>query len=205
MANGYTRQSSSKSTGDTLTATEWNNEFNTLESSFSAATGHDHDGTAGGGALIKLDSSVTNTLPVANGGTGVSALANNGVLYGQGSNDVGQTAEALNEGEVLIANGGLVPVFGALDVNNTTSVTGQLRIENGGTEANNAAAARSNLELDPIASIKHTLSATSAPTVNDDTGDNYEPGSFWIDQSNSDAYICLDNSSGAAIWKKITP
>jgi hypothetical protein len=42
--------------------------------------------------------------------------------------------------------------------------------------------------------------ATTAPTVNDDTGDGYTVGSIWIDTTGDAAYICADASSGAAVW-----
>ena len=48
-------------------------------------------------------------------------------------------------------------------------------------------------------------SATAAPTTGDDVADGYQPGSIWVDLTNDDAYICLDNAAGAAGWKKITP
>lgn len=46
---------------------------------------------------------------------------------------------------------------------------------------------------------------TAAPTANDDSGDGYVVGHVWIDETNDDAYICLDNTSTAAVWKKMTP
>jgi len=46
--------------------------------------------------------------------------------------------------------------------------------------------------------------ATAAPGVGDDTGDGYSVGSIWCDVTNDKAYICLDASSGAAVWTEIT-
>lgn len=46
---------------------------------------------------------------------------------------------------------------------------------------------------------------TAAPTVNEDSGDGYLVGLIWVDETNDDAYICLDNTATAAVWKKITP
>ena len=46
--------------------------------------------------------------------------------------------------------------------------------------------------------------ATAAPTVNDDSGDGYAPGSRWVDVTNDKAYVCLDASSGAAVWTEVT-
>ena len=69
----------------------------------------------------------------------------------------------------------------------------------------NAANARTALGIDPIATKKSNLSATAAPTVNDDSGDGYAVSSVWIDLTADDAYMCLDASLGAAVWKKVTP
>lgn len=50
---------------------------------------------------------------------------------------------------------------------------------------------------------------TAAPTANDDdvgTAGNeiFGIGDVWVDESNERAYICLDNSTGAASWLEIT-
>lgn len=46
--------------------------------------------------------------------------------------------------------------------------------------------------------------ATTDPTINDDTGDGYVIGSLWVNVTADTAWICLDNSSGAAVWTEIT-
>jgi hypothetical protein len=46
--------------------------------------------------------------------------------------------------------------------------------------------------------------ATTSPTVNDDEGDGYDIGSVWFDISSDTGYVCLDATSGAAIWKITT-
>jgi len=52
--------------------------------------------------------------------------------------------------------------------------------------------------------VKSNIAASSAPTVNEDTGDGYSIGSFWLDTTNDVAYLCLDAGSGAAVWKNIS-
>lgn len=53
MATGYTRQSAGVIiTGNTIQASDFNNEFNLLEDFADATVGHNHDGTVGGGAKI---------------------------------------------------------------------------------------------------------------------------------------------------------
>jgi hypothetical protein len=45
------------------------------------------------------------------------------------------------------------------------------------------------------------LDATTAPTVNDDSGDGYSVGSLWIDVTNDHAYVCVDATATAAVWR----
>ena len=76
MPTGYTRQSSGVIiNGATIQASHFNNEYNALQDAFNATTGHNHDGTAGGGAPVSLTASVTGTLPIANGGTGATTAS----------------------------------------------------------------------------------------------------------------------------------
>lgn len=51
---------------------------------------------------------------------------------------------------------------------------------------------------------KANFVATSAPTVNDDTGDGYTIGSWWVNTSSDEAYLCVDATAGAAVWTKIS-
>jgi hypothetical protein len=67
---GFSRQSAGLIiTGATILASHSENEFAALNTAF-GASGHDHSGSGGNGALIPLTTSVTGTLPIANGGTG---------------------------------------------------------------------------------------------------------------------------------------
>jgi hypothetical protein len=45
---------------------------------------------------------------------------------------------------------------------------------------------------------------TTAPTVNDDTDLGYNVGCVWIDTTADKAYVCLDNTDGAAVWTETT-
>jgi hypothetical protein len=46
--------------------------------------------------------------------------------------------------------------------------------------------------------------STSNPTVNDDTGDGYTVGSHWYNTTADSVFICVDASSGAAIWECVS-
>jgi len=61
-----------------------------------------------------------------------------------------------------------------------------------------------NLDLIDANSPKVKLDATSAPTVTNDTDEGYVAGSIWVDVTNDKAYVCLDNTDGAAVWTETT-
>ncbi len=45
---------------------------------------------------------------------------------------------------------------------------------------------------------------TTDPTVTDDSTIDYSVGSTWINTTTDSYWVCVDNSSGAAVWKKTT-
>lgn len=64
-------------------------------------------------------------------------------------------------------------------------------------DSTNGAAVWKDITLDP----ESNFAGSAPPTVNDDEGDGYEVGSIWVDRTNDTAFMCLDASSGAAVWK----
>lgn len=50
--------------------------------------------------------------------------------------------------------------------------------------------------------LKNNLSATTNPSVNDDSTQGYEPGSVWINNTTQIAYICVSSSVANAIWQQ---
>ena len=46
---------------------------------------------------------------------------------------------------------------------------------------------------------------SSQPTVNDDADDEVDIGDLWVDTAADRAYICTDNTVGAAIWTLLAP
>ena len=78
--SGYTRQSATDIVdGLTVEAQPLNDEFNMLQSAFSASTGHAHDGSVGGGAPI---TSAGPSLDVNFGATALYPRLNNVVNLG---------------------------------------------------------------------------------------------------------------------------
>lgn len=53
--------------------------------------------------------------------------------------------------------------------------------------------------------VLHNLSATTEPTVNDDVGDGYGPGSLWLAtiSTRKFLFICASSGAGAAVWHQI--
>lgn len=49
---------------------------------------------------------------------------------------------------------------------------------------------------------QHNFSATVAPTVSNDVTGGYSVGSMWFDTVAVFFYLCVDNSSGAAVWQR---
>jgi hypothetical protein len=52
--------------------------------------------------------------------------------------------------------------------------------------------------------LKDNLGASLAPTINDDASEGYSVFSIWVDTTANNAYICLDNTNSAAVWKSMT-
>ena len=67
-------------------------------------------------------------------------------------------------------------------INLQTSVSGYLLPINGGTGG------------------KSNVTATSNPTITDDVAAGYAPGSIWLNTSTNRIFICVNNTSSAAVW-----
>ena len=87
---------------------------------------------------------------------------------------------------------------GALDSFDTRT-TGQIIAASHMNDVQNAIVA---VETELGTQPRHT--DTTAPTVNDDSGDGYSVGTLWTDTTNDRVYIAIDVSSGAAVWQEIT-
>lgn len=81
-----------------------------------------------------------------------------------------------------------ISTFGDLDVVDTGAASGDLLVYGG-----------SNWIV-----LKNNNTATTAPTVNDDSGVGYTVGSRWHDITADEAYTCLDATVGAAVWLNTT-
>lgn len=85
------------------------------------------------------------------------------------------------------------PGAAALAEGEPAFTTGQNRLYIGDTDDGNA----------PMA-CRMKLDGTSAPTVNEDANDGFSVGSIWCDTTNDKAYVCVDSTATAAVWKEIS-
>lgn len=74
-----------------------------------------------------------------------------------------------------------------------------------GLEGRSYAEVKTDLGLSNALNVVNKLDATVAPAVTDDNDPGgYSVGSLWIDVTADKAYICLDATNGAAVWKETT-
>jgi hypothetical protein len=127
---------STYTTGDLLYASG----TNILGSLTSVATGNvllsGGIGVAPSYGKVDLATTVSGTLPIANGGTNITSYTIGDLLYASGTNILGSLASVAT-GNVLLSGGvGVVPSYGK--VNLTTMITGVLPLANGGTNKSSA-------------------------------------------------------------------
>jgi hypothetical protein len=70
-------------------------------------------------------------------------------------------------------------------INLTTSVAGYLPAVHGGTGG------------------KNNVTATVNPTTTDDASDGYAPGSIWENTTTGRVFICVGNTTNAAVWREL--
>jgi hypothetical protein len=173
-------------------------------------------GDAAAGKYLKADG--TFAVPPAAGAAGGvldGTYPNPGLAAGVAGDGLTETSDVLSvnvDGSTIEISGDALRLKDAGTTNaklaNMTEATIKGRAAGAGTGAPvdlTATQVATILGLDAIATKLSNLSAAVAPTVNEDSGDGYAIGSFWLDTTADDAYICLDASVGAALWKKITP
>lgn len=121
--------------------------------------------TSGANANITSLTGITTPIPVSEGGTGAATLTSHGVLLGEGTSAVGQTA-AGTTGQVLVGSTGANPAFGTTvsGLTFTSAITPQSTGGIVGTTTNDSANAGSVGEL--IQNSTATTSATSGAPLN---------------------------------------
>lgn len=168
-------------------------------------------------AYVCLDASTGAAVwtELGSGGSGAPTDAKYIVQEANGSLSAEQSLGALTTGILLNTVTGSVGVLSTAvgadlpSHNHAASqiTSGQLILEQGGTEADLSATGPGVLQQRTagaaFTNLKYNFSATAAPAVTDDDGDGYDEGSWWFDLTNDKAYVCLDASTGAAVWTEL--
>lgn len=55
-------------------------------------------------------------------------------------------------------------------------------------------------DLPFVMALKNNLTATTDPTVSNDSTQGYEAGAQWLNVTANRAWVCLSNAAGAAVW-----
>ena len=114
---GYSSRQSTIATGNTMLASDFNDEYNSILGAMSPTTGHKHDGSGGEGARITesaLQGGTQHTIPIWDGAS--TDIASTG-LFTNGQLLVGVTGGApavvTMSGDATLATGGALTVTGA--------------------------------------------------------------------------------------------
>ena len=51
--------------------------------------------------------------------------------------------------------------------------------------------------------LKRNLTATTDPDVDDDASEGYSVGSDWVNATLDRYWMCVDSTTGAAVWKRL--
>ena len=148
--------------GNVINAAPLNGEFNALAAAFDASTGHEHDGTTGDAPKINLTgaAAVTGTLPVANGGTGITSFGT-GVATALGQNVTGSGGIALATSPTLTTPVLGTPTSGQLS---NCTVDGTDAVGFRTTPVNSQSAAYTLVLADSGKTILHPSADTTART-----------------------------------------
>ena len=69
--------------------------------------------------------------------------------------------------------------------------------------ANPHAVTAAQVGLGNVENIRVRFTATTKPTFNDDSSNNYSVGAIWVNTTTKQAYVLVDDTVGAAVWKDI--
>lgn len=161
-------------------------------SALGAATKQYVDAVAGGGGAVTLVN-ITDFGSVA--GPNLANLNGNMSI---GTTSYGATAAPTNG---LLVNGNIT-TDGQYQIGGVQIDTNALSNMNV-TSATNGDTLRYSGGSDFV-NIANNYTAVTNPGTGDDSGDNYQVGSIWVNTSTDAVYVCTDNTATAAVWVEVT-
>ena len=179
---GYTRQST-YSDGDTILAADSNNEFDAIEITMAAGTGHAHDNNAGQGAFVPLISNVANSRKVEVTASGAKTTGDHQVT-GQIISDSGPITATL--GNIVATAGSIDATAGAVTAGTTvTGATGVIATTGGVTATAGGVTASAGDITATLGNIDATAGSVSAgTTVTAGTGATVTSGNLAVSSGN---------------------
>lgn len=182
---------------ETLTSDGTFDENGALKTAIATIPAHGHTGSSDGGQLNAGSVFSAGQVQLERGGTeaDLSATGGAGQVVKQSSTGAAFTVGALVDSEI--------PNLPASKI-----TTGQLLLERGGTEADLSATGPGHVIQATngavFSTVKDNFAGTAAPSATDDGAAGYSVGSYWYDTTNDKAYVCLDATNSAAIWRLIS-
>ena len=141
-------------------------------------------------ALAQYDTTLTKWLVAplfgSGGGGGITSLGGLSGATQTFGNDTNVTMVSSGSAHTLTWSGTLSHERGGLEAD-VSSYSGVALINSGSTSE-----------------IKYNMASASDPTTSDDTGSGYIVGSRWLNTTSDHEFVCLDNTSSAAVWKSTT-
>lgn len=122
-------------------------------------------GTAPSWGKINLSTSVSNVLPAANGGTGLSSYSAGDILMATGATTVGVLSDVAAGSAIISGGVGANPQWGKIGL--STHVDGVLPIANGGTGTSSSAYCSLSSNVTGVLSANNGGTGTSSYTVGD--------------------------------------
>lgn len=111
--------------------------------------------------------------------------------------------------EIIELTGSSGPNLGTFDgsvITDNNTIKGALQeietsLEAHDTLTNNPhSTTKAQVGLGNVENTLHNFSATTDPTVTDDTNAGYSKGSLWINTTNDNTFICTDDTTSNAVW-----